>query len=107
MPAKEGDPKKGKKIFAAKASQCHSCDASMSHGTGPPLFGVVGRVAGTIEGFPYSTANAKSGVDWTEENLNVYLANPKKFMPGNKMAFAGIKKEQDRLDVIAYLKECA
>ncbi|KAL0508693.1 LOW QUALITY PROTEIN: putative Cytochrome c [Leishmania shawi] len=73
-------------------------------GVGPNLFGIVNRKSGTIEGFAYSKANADSGVIWTPEVLDVYLENPKKFMPGTKMSFAGIKKPQERADVIAYLE---
>ena len=65
----------------------------------------MGRTAGTVEGFKYSKAMKSSGVVWTEEKLDAYLAKPKEFMPGNKMVFVGLKKEKQRADVIAYLKE--
>lgn len=74
---------------------------------GPVLNGIVGRKAGSIEGFNYSDANkiaGEKGLVWTEQELSKYLADPRAFMPGNKMAFAGLKDEQDRADVIAYLK---
>jgi cytochrome c len=71
---------------------------------GPSLHGIVGRKAGTVAGFNYSTANKNSGVTWDEKTLFVYLENPRKFMPGTKMAFAGLKQPQQRADVIAYLK---
>ncbi|NCW66550.1 MAG: cytochrome c family protein, partial [Rhodobacteraceae bacterium] len=71
--------------------------------TGPSLYGVVGRAAGSIEGYKYSKAMAGSGLVWDAETLDAYLTNPKKYLKGTKMAFAGLKKEKDRADVIAYL----
>ena len=72
---------------------------------GPNLGGLFGRVSGTTEGFSYSAANKNKGVKWGEETLYDYLLNPKKYIPGTKMVFAGLKKPQDRADLIAYLKE--
>lgn len=75
---------------------------------GPQLNGIVGRPASSVEDFKYSDASHEAGANglvWTEENLAEYLADPKKFMPGNKMSFAGLRKEQEILDVIAYLKQ--
>ena len=75
---------------------------------GPLLNGIIGRKAGTIEGFAYSDANKTAGgggLVWTEDVLFKYLENPLTFMKGTKMAFAGLKDAQDRKDVIAYLKK--
>jgi cytochrome c len=75
---------------------------------GPTLNGVIGRKAGTIEGFDYSTANKSAGdkgLVWTPDVLFKYLENPLTFMPGTKMVFSGLKPEQDRRDVIAYLQK--
>ena len=72
---------------------------------GPNLGGLFGRVSGTTEGFAYSAANKNKGVKWGEETLYDYLLNPKKYIPGTKMVFAGLKKPQDRADLIAYLKD--
>ena len=72
---------------------------------GPGLKGLFGRVSGTTEGFAYSAANKNKGVNWGEETLYDYLLNPKKYIPGTKMVFAGLKKPQDRADLIAYLKD--
>ena len=99
-----GDVAKGEKLFKARAAQCHTGNKGGPNGVGPNLYGLVGRKSGTIEGFSYSKANSESGVVWTPEVLDVYLENPKKFMPGTKMAFAGLKKAQDRADIIAYLE---
>tara|TARA_B100001540_G_scaffold317756_1_gene352659 strand:+ start:445 stop:654 length:210 start_codon:yes stop_codon:yes gene_type:complete len=64
-----------------------------------------GRVSGTTEGFSYSAANKNKGVTWSEETLYDYLLNPKKYIPGTKMVFAGLKKPEDRANLIAFLKE--
>lgn len=81
---------------------CHRVEAG-KNAVGPSLFGVVGRTAGTEPGFKYSPAMAKAGWVWTPEKLAEYIANPRQVVPGNKMAFAGLPKPEDRADVIAYL----
>lgn len=72
---------------------------------GPNLGGIFGRSTGSAEGYSYSKANKDKNIVWSEETLYEYLLNPKKYIPGTKMVFAGLKKEQDRADIIAYLKE--
>ncbi|KAJ9460888.1 Cytochrome c [Diplonema papillatum] len=104
MGYKGGDETKGKKLAQTRAGQCHNFASGGPNGVGPNLFGIVGRTSGTVPGFAYSKANQDSGVTWTAENLDEYITNPKKFMPGNKMAFAGIKKDKDRYDLISYLE---
>ncbi|CUG93274.1 cytochrome c, putative [Bodo saltans] len=103
-PLPPGDAKKGEGIFKSRASQCHSGSKGAQHGVGPNLFGLVGRLSGTTEGYAFSKANIESNTIWTPEVLDVYLENPKKFMPGTKMSFAGMKKPQERADLIAYLE---
>ncbi len=71
---------------------------------GPSLHGIIGRTAGTVTGFTYSTANKNSGITWSPEKLFQYLEKPQRIVPGTKMAFAGLSKAQDRADVIAYLE---
>ena len=104
--AQEGDPAAGKQVFN-KCRACHDAEAEKNK-VGPHLVGVVGRPAASIEGFNYS-ANmnelAAAGLVWDEAKLAEYLANPKALVPKGKMAFPGLKKEQDRENVIAYLKE--
>lgn len=99
----EGDTKAGKKVFN-KCKSCHALKAGKKK-IGPHLEGIIGRTAGTIENFKYSKAMKDSGVVWTDENIDAYLKKPKDFMPGNKMTFVGLKKEKQRMDLIAYLKE--
>ncbi len=99
-----GDATKGESVFKGRAAQCHTAAKGAPHGVGPNLYGLIGRKAGTMDGFAYSKANIESGVVWSREILDVYLDNPKKFMPGTKMSFAGLKKPQDRADIIAYLE---
>ena len=98
-----GDAAKGRRVFAVCGS-CHSVKPGENR-VGPSLAGVVGREAGSVEGFSYSEANANSGIVWTEGVLFEYLEAPQEYIPGTKMIYPGLKTEQDRADVIAYLKE--
>lgn len=97
------DVEEGQKTFKRVCFSCHAAEAGKNK-IGPSLFGVVGRESAEVPGFKFSQAAEKSDVTWTEENLDKYLTDPKKFMPGNKMAFTGIKKAEERRQVIAYLK---
>ncbi|WP_307236272.1 c-type cytochrome [Pararhizobium capsulatum] len=100
------DATAGEKVFA-KCKVCHIVDADKNK-IGPSLMGVIGRTAGTHAGFRYSTAMVdagKSGIIWDETTLNTYLRNPKAFVKGTKMAFAGLKTDDDIANVIAYLKQ--
>lgn len=101
----EGDPAKGQRIFA-QCMACHTVEAGKNK-VGPSLAGLFSRKAGTVQGFKYSDAMLQSGIVWGENTLSKYLENPKTFIPGNKMAFPGLKKGEDREDVIAYLKRAA
>ncbi|MEG3165493.1 cytochrome c family protein [Sphingomonas sp. PB2P19] len=100
-----GDAAKGKTAFIT-CQTCHAIDAGVNK-IGPSLHAVVGRKAGTIAGFNYSTANKNSGITWTEEKLFQYLESPQRVVPGTKMVFPGIPDPQKRADVIAYLKSNA
>lgn len=97
-----GDAARGEKVFG-QCRTCHVAEKGVNR-VGPSLWGVVGRKAGSIEGFKYSPANRNSGFVWTEDQLFTYLEAPQKVLKGTYMAFAGLKKPQDRADVIAYLK---
>lgn len=106
-PAAAQDAEEGEKVFR-KCRACHQVGENAKNAVGPVLNGIVGRPAGSIEGFNYSQANreaGKGGLVWTEEKLFEYLKDPRAFMPKNKMAFAGLKDDDDRKDVIAYLKK--
>ncbi|WP_322867602.1 cytochrome c family protein [Aquicoccus sp. G2-2] len=97
------DIKKGAKI-AQKCKACHKFEDGVN-ATGPSLYGVVGREVDTEAGYTkYTGALLKVADVWTPENLNHFLTNPKKFAPGTAMGFAGLKKTEDRADLIAYLK---
>ncbi len=96
-----GDAAKGATVFK-QCTACHVLTEGQNR-VGPSLHALIGRTAGQVAGFNYSAANKGSGVVWAKETLFEYLENPKKFMPGTKMAFAGLKKPQDRADVIAYI----
>ncbi|WP_372001418.1 cytochrome c family protein [Tistrella mobilis] len=100
--AAEGDAAKGEKIFA-RCKACHTIEAGGPNRVGPNLHGVYGREAGKAEGFKYSNVVAESGIVWTPENLDAYLTAPAKFLKGNRMAFAGLAKPEERADIIAYL----
>jgi cytochrome c len=97
-----GDATKGAAVFR-QCQTCHVKEVGVNK-VGPSLAGIVGRPAGTIPGFRYSDANKNSGITWTEQELYVYLEDPKKKVPGTIMAFVGIKDSQKRADLIAYLK---
>lgn len=89
---------------AKKCAACHTFDKGGPNRVGPNLFDVVGRKPGAHEGFAYSKPMMTAGSDWNYEFLNKYLANPKTAVPGNKMAFAGIPKPEERAAVIAFLR---
>ncbi len=95
----------GEKVFK-KCAACHKVGEGAKNATGPMLNGIVGRTIGTVEGFKYSATMAEmgaAGAVWDEASLHAFLESPKAFVKGTKMSFAGLKKEEDRAAVIAYL----
>jgi cytochrome c len=96
----EGDIKNGKLLYSAQCIACHSIAVSMA---GPAHKGVFGRKAGSVADFEYSAALKKSRVLWTGKNLDLWLSNPEKFIPGQKMSYA-VANAKEREDLIAYLK---
>lgn len=99
------DLDKGKKLFK-KCAACHSLKAGKKK-VGPTLYGIIGSKAAEMKGFKYSKAMRNSGLTWDDTTLDGYLANPRKFLKGNRMSFPGLKKQADRENVIAYIKENA
>ncbi|XWZ92473.1 cytochrome c family protein [Azospirillum sp. B2RO_4] len=100
--AQAADAAAGKTVFNV-CKACHTIEAGGPNRVGPNLHGIVGRKAGTHDGFSYSAAMKDSGITWDEAKLNEYLKDPKATVPGNKMAFAGVKDDAKRADLIAYL----
>ncbi len=97
----DGDVDAGAKVFK-KCGACHGFDPEKKK-IGPHLNGVVDRPAAAIDGFKYSSAMMESGLAWNTETLDLYLTKPKKLVPGTKMVYAGLKKPEDRINVIAYI----
>ncbi len=102
----EGDVAKGEKVFK-KCAACHAVGPDAKNKVGPLMNGIVGRAVATVEGFKYSPAMTEFGAGkvWDEATLSGYLADPKGFIPKNKMAFVGLKKEDELKDVIAYIAQ--
>ena len=101
--AHAGDPVAGEKVFK-KCKACHVVGKEKNK-TGPHLVGLLGRAAGSVDSYKkYSKAMKASGIVWSAKTLDGYLANPKKYLKGTKMAFAGLRKEKDRQNIIAYFE---
>jgi cytochrome c len=102
--AQAADLAAGQKTFA-KCRICHTTEAGAPSTVGPNLHGLFGRKAGTLGDFDYSPAMKTSGVTWDDATLAKYLRDPKTFIPGNRMAFPGIKNDDEMADLLAYLKQ--
>ncbi len=100
-----GDAEKGEKVFR-KCKACHQVGEGAAARVGPPLNNILGAPLGTSEEFSYSDnviVMRDDGITWTTENLDLYLIRPRDFIEGSRMTFPGLRKEEDRADVIAYL----
>ena len=97
----------GKAVFMKQCFTCHTTDKGGANKVGPNQWDIVGRKKASHEGFSYSSALQAKGGEWTYEDLNHMIFKPQAFVKGTKMAFAGIPKEQERADVIAYLRTMA
>ena len=98
-----GDAQRGAQVFT-QCKICHSLEAGKNM-VGPSLHGVLGRKAGTVPGYTYSPAMKNGNVTWNDETLSKYLSDPKAFIPGDKMPFAGIKDPSKLGDLLAYLNQ--
>jgi len=99
-----GDAAAGEATFRM-CKTCHRIGEDARNFVGPELNGVVGRKAGSVPDYNYSDANKNSGLTWDEATLTKYLRSPREVVPGTKMAFPGLQRDQDVADVIAYLKQ--
>jgi cytochrome c len=99
----KADPAKGQALTKVCAT-CHSFDKGGAAKVGPNLYGVVGRPKGSIAGFGYSDAMKAKGGDWSFDDINTFISNPKGFVAGTKMAFGGEADAGKRADIIAYLR---
>jgi cytochrome c2 len=101
----DGDPARGEQRFVDCAA-CHAPQPGIAN-VGPSLQGVFGRKAGTLADFRYSPALKRSGITWTPETLDIFLADPQKTVPNNRMPYAGMPDAADRADLIAFLLKTA
>ena len=95
-----GDPKAGEAVY----SRCLACHSLEVNRTGPKHCGVVGRHAGSVPGYDYSSAMKRSKLVWNEKTLDRFLADPLKTVPGTTMTYAGVPDAKERSDLIAYLR---
>ena len=102
-PYDAGDLENGRRVFA-RCRSCHTLAEGGPNMTGPNLWGVFGREAGSVPGYNYSTALRSADFAWDAQQLDRWLTRPRDFLPGNKMSFAGIPMPDERRDLIAYLK---
>ena len=100
------DANAGQQI-AVRCAQCHDWTKGGPNKIGPNLFGIIGRQRASHPNFSYSSAMSKKGGSWSYDDLFHYLHSPAKFVPGNKMAFAGVPKPQDRINLIAFMRSWA
>jgi cytochrome c len=101
--AQTGGTISGEVVYRRACATCHSVDPGVTR-SGPSLAGISGRAAGTAQGFRYSDAMASAPGRWTDAQLDVFLTNPRRTIPGNRMAFAGLASAEERAAVIQYLR---
>ncbi|HTE35191.1 MAG TPA: cytochrome c family protein, partial [Reyranella sp.] len=96
---------RGERLFNQQCKACHTLDKDGARSVGPNLHGLIGRKAGSTEGFSSSDAMKASGIVWDDKTLVEYLKDPKGRVPGTKMVYAGLKQEAQQADMIAFLKK--
>jgi cytochrome c len=101
----EGNPARGERLFEDCAA-CHSLEPGV-HGIGPSLSRVFNRTAGELADYRYSPALRRSGIIWTADTLEAFIADSQQFVPANRMPYAGMPDAADRADLIAYLEKAA
>jgi cytochrome c len=101
---KDANVDRGKQLYQQQCFTCHTIDKGGVNKVGPNQWAVVGRKKASHEGFSYSSALQQKGGEWTYEDINHMIFKPQAFVRGTKMAFAGLPKEQDRADIIAFLR---
>jgi cytochrome c len=99
----DGDAAKGAIFFKGRCAVCHTTESGGASKIGPNLFGVYGRRAAAAANYTFSGAMKNSGIVWTADKLKAYLKNPRGIVPGTKMAYAGIAREDDNANTVAYL----
>ena len=103
--AQSGNEARGERLFNQQCKACHTVDKDGARTVGPNLHGLVGRKAGSTEGFSSSDAMKASGIVWDDKTLVEYLKDPKGRVPGTKMVYSGLKQEAQQADMIAFLKK--
>lgn len=101
---KDANVEKGKALYVQQCITCHTIDKGGANKVGPNQWDIIGRKKASHEGFSYSSALQAKGGEWTYEDINHMIFKPQAFVRGTKMAYAGMPKEQDRADLIAYLR---
>jgi len=101
--AAAGDPAAGEFVFKKRCFVCHAVGEGARNKVGPELNGLFGRPAGSVPGYSYSKANKESGIVWEEAIFSTYVRDPRGTIPGTKMAFNGLKSDQEIADLVAYL----
>lgn len=104
LPALAGDPKAGAQVFK-KCMACHAVGEGAKNKVGPELNGLFGRPAGSVPDYNYTDANKNSGIVWEPDVFAEYIKNPRSFIPGTSMAFAGLKRDKEIEDITAYLAQ--
>jgi len=99
------DAAAGEKIFNTRCKVCHQIGEGAKNAVGPVLNGLMGRKTGSVEGYSYSDANKNSGLAWDEATFREYIKNPRAKIPGTKMVFAGLPKDDDIENMLAFLKQ--